>query len=156
MRCDIKPTGWEVVAGGPDPTNVSGWRCENRSISSDPSHCQWGLFWEPLPDNASYAGREEVDGRLCNRWDYWRGGERYAQWSTAFGLPGPVATGKTWTAHPGYHLWRIIWRDYEPFAPPLAKFAPTTGLHCPPANRPATPTAAWGGRSRRLGYHKMT
>mmetsp|Transcript_27560 Transcript_27560/g.70207 ORF Transcript_27560/g.70207 Transcript_27560/m.70207 type:complete len:247 (-) Transcript_27560:1873-2613(-) len=133
MRCDIQPMGWLVIAGGPDASDPESWTCSNQTIQSDPEHCSWGLFWPPLPTNATYSGKEPMDGRLSNRWDYWQGGEQYALWATAVPPIVPVATGKTWTATAGHHLWRILWHDFKPEAPPLSAFAPTTGVQCPPA-----------------------
>ena len=136
MRCDIDPMGWAVVAGGPNASAPATWQCNNYSILSDPAHCQWSPFWTPLPSNATYAGVELMDGRAANRWDYWIGGERFALWASADAPVTPVASGKTWTWHQGYHLWRILWRDFVPGAPPLSVFEPTPGLRCPPATPP--------------------
>lgn len=140
MRCDIHPTGWVVVAGGPSASNVSTWSCSNMSISSDPQDCSLGQFWSPLPDNASYVGRERMDGRECNKWEYWLLGERYALWASTESEAVPVATGKTWTSHPGYHLWRILWRDFRPGPPPLSDFKLTAGISCPNATEVNPPS----------------
>ena len=138
MRCDIHPMGWFIAAGGSDPNNVTTWSCTNQTINSDPQHCQWNLFWEPLPDNATYSGQETVDGRAANRWDYWNADERWALWASLDGL-SPIATGKVWTAHPGYHLWHILWRGFEPGPPPLSDFELSAGIQCGPAPPPAPP-----------------
>ena len=133
MRCDIHPMGWTIMAGGADAANVSSWQCDNHTIASDPQHCQWGLFWTPLPTNATYKGKDTMDGKLCDLWQYWSTGEKYALWALN---DAPVATGKIWTFHPGYHLWHIIWRDFVSVRPPASKFEPSKGLKCPQAKPP--------------------
>jgi hypothetical protein len=139
-RCDIKPMGWLIIAGGADARNLSSWSCTNQSIDSDPSHCQWNPFWASLPQNATFAGQEIVDGRQSHRWNYWMGGEQWAMWASLDGK-SPVATGKTWTWHPTYHLWRILWRGFEAGPPPLSDFDLTDGIKCGPAPPPAPPPA---------------
>jgi len=134
MRCDIHPTGWVISSGGADTTNVSSWLCDNITILSDPQHCNWGPFWDALPPNATYSGKEMMDGRACNKWEYWSGGEKYALWASADSPDIPVANGKTWTSVPGYHLWHILWRDFKPGPPPLSVFALTPGIQCPNAS----------------------
>jgi hypothetical protein len=138
MRCDIHPKGWLIVAGGADTHNVTSWSCKNQTIDSDPQHCQWTPFWTPLPANASFFGQEVVDGRQANRWDYWQHGERWSSWASLDGK-SPIATGKVWTSHQGYHLWHILWRDFKPDPPPLAAFALTPGIRCGPAPPPSPP-----------------
>ena len=103
------------------------------SINSDPTSCQWNLFWEPLPANATYVGRESMDGRNCDRWTYWKWGEEYSLWASADTPNTPVATGKISTFG-GDHKWRILWRNFTAGAPPLSAFEPTPGIKCPPAN----------------------
>jgi len=140
MRCDMHPEGWLIVAGGADEYNVSSWSCTNQTIDSDPEHCQWNPFWS-LPHNASFAGQELVDGRAANRWNYWSSGEQMAMWASLDGM-SPIATGKVWTSHPGYHLWHILWRDFIPGPPPLPAFALTEGIKCglaPPLPPPPAP-----------------
>jgi hypothetical protein len=138
MRCDIHPKGWFVSAGGQDTRNLSSWSCTNMTIDSDPQHCQWNDFWVPLPENATYVGQEEVDGRTSNRWDYWMMGEKWATWASLDGR-SPVATGKVWTGHPGFSLWRILWRDFKAGPPPLASFDVTAGIKCGPVPPPPPP-----------------
>lgn len=138
MRCDLHPLGWLIVAGGADASNLSSWSCSNQTVDSDPQHCQWGQFWTPLPLNASYAGQELVDGRQAHRWSYWMANEQWALWASLDGK-SPVATGKVWTAHKNYHLWRILWRNFVPGPPPLSRFDVTPGIRCGPAPPPAPP-----------------
>lgn len=138
LRCNFHPTGWLVVAGGKDVTNLSSWSCKNQSVDSDPQHCQWNPFWSALPQNASYAGEEVADGRKAHRWNYWMNGEQWAEWASLDGK-SPVATGKVWTSVPGYHLWRILWRDFDPSPPPLAGFDVSPGINCGPAPPPPPP-----------------
>ena len=133
MRCDIHPTGWFTTSGGSDATDPTSWACQNMSINSDPQSCQWNLFWEPLPANATYVGRESMDGRNCDRWTYWKWGEEYSLWASADTPNTPVATGKISTFG-GDHKWRILWRNFTAGAPPLSAFDPTPGIQCPPAN----------------------
>ena len=138
MRCDFHPKGWLIIAGGADTHNMSSWSCKNATIDSDPQHCQWTPFWSPLPANASFAGQQMVDGRWAHRWDYWRNGEQWALWASLDGK-SPVATGKVWTWHPTYHLFRILWRDFKPIPPARADFDLTPGIHCGPAPPPPPP-----------------
>ena len=141
MRCDIAPVGWMIQAGGKQSAEPTTWKCTNRTVLSDPQYCQFGHFWTPLPANATYAGRELQDGRQCDRWNYWRRGEQYAEWASIAPRAEPVAIGKTWTADPRHHLWRILWRDYQPGWPPLSSFAATPGLKCPAASPPTSSRA---------------
>jgi hypothetical protein len=135
MRCDIHPLGWFTTSGGSDATDPTSWACQNMSINSDPTSCQWNLFWEPLPANATYVGRESMDGRNCDRWTYWKWGEEYSLWASADTPNTPVATGKISTFG-GDHKWRILWRNFTAGAPPLSAFEPTPGIKCPPAPPP--------------------
>ena len=138
-RCDFHPMGWLIVAGGRNARNLSTWSCTNTTIDSDPQHCQWNTpFWPPLPTNASFAGQEVVDGRAAHRWDYWRGGEHFAFWASLDGK-SPVASGKVATFHPGFHLWRILWRGFVSGPPPQSDFAVSPGIKCGPAPPPAPP-----------------
>ena len=136
LRCDIAP-GWMAVAGGPDLAHPASWACDNRTVLSDRQHCQLGIFWH-LPSNATFVGHETMDGRSCDRWEYWEGGDRFALWASTSGRT-PVATGKIWTSSPN-HLWHIVWRDFVPVAPPASEFAISAGVHCPAASPP--PSAA--------------
>ena len=95
-------------------------------------------FWDALPPNATFAGQEEIDGRQAHRWNYWMAGEQWAMWASLDGK-SPVATGKFWTSHPGYHLWHIVWRDFVPGPPPVAAFDLTKGIKCGPAPPPPPP-----------------
>jgi hypothetical protein len=48
-RCDVHPTGWFASIAGPSMARL---QCQNQSISSSPSDCQWTPFWG-IPPNAS-------------------------------------------------------------------------------------------------------
>ena len=74
-----------------------------------------------------------MDGRDCDRWNYWKWGEEYSLWASADTPNTPVATGKI-TPLGAEHRWRILWRNFTAGAPPLSAFEPTPGIQCPPAN----------------------
>ena len=137
MRCDFQPMGYLISASGQD-ANLSSWTCANQTIKSDPRDCQMGTFWPPLPQNATFRGVEQVDGRTANRWDYWRDGNEYALWASLDGA-SPVASGLVQTYHAGFHHWRILWRDFQPLPPPAASFDVTPGIECHPAPPPPPP-----------------
>ena len=128
MRCDIKPMGYSIVAGGPDASNLTSWKCTNSSLS----HCSWSNFWTALPKNASYEGKATIDGRVADKWMYWLDGEQWAHWAK-LGPEGdiPVAWGKTLTAVQGYHLFHVLVHDYTPVAPNVSDFSIDPRIHCP-------------------------
>ena len=151
-RCDLHPWGWLASAGGRDTTRPQTWQCSNSTLDPAPDACQWSPFWDVLPANATYAGLDVVDGRVCDRWNYWDHGEQFAMWYSAYNEDAkeeqydgndtsssspivPVALAKTWTSTPGYHLWTLLWRNFTAEAPSFPDdFAMTPGVVCPPAS----------------------
>ena len=71
-------------------------------------------------------------------WTYWTGGEQFGFWSGIDPVV-PVAVGKIYTAHSGYHLWHLVFRNYTVEHPPASAFSVTAGVKCPPAR--GTPAA---------------
>jgi hypothetical protein len=145
-RCDLHPWGWLASAGGRDTTRPQTWQCSNSTLDPAPDMCQWTPFWEVLPANATYAGLDVVDGRLCDRWNYWDQGEQFAMWYSAATDDAkkkeqnddgvvPVALAKTFSPMRGYHLWTLLWRNFTATAPSFpADFEMTPGVVCPPAS----------------------
>lgn len=132
MRCDIKPMGYSIVAGGSNTSNLSSWKCQNSSLSQ----CSWSPFWTVLPKNTSFEGKEYIDGKLADKWTYWLGGEKWALWATlapegSSSSDVPVAYGKIFTATPGFHLWHVVVHDFKAVPPNVSDFAVDPRIHCP-------------------------
>jgi hypothetical protein len=128
MRCDLHP-GYAATAGGPDPADRAHWQCRNQTISG----CQWSPFWPQLPENTTYVGQEKLDGRICDRWEYWENNELFGLWAAATSsVPMPVSLAKLFTKNTGYHLWQIFFRNFKAAAPAASAFVLSSAIPCSP------------------------
>jgi hypothetical protein len=147
-RCDMIPhDGWFSTAGGPDASSPQGWVCTNVTLpvaSEIPYHCQYGNFWGFPP--MTYNGEEDVDGVVCDAWQYMSGGYKYGVWVTGDGTV-PVRTAKLTG-----QTWSMDFFDWVAGSPAEQAYEPVVGSPCPPATPQTDDDGAGSGAGQRLGF----
>ena len=172
MRCDA-PNGFSLNAFGAEGSEpercrkryricfadsvvppLHSWQCTNNTLNPDPADCVFQPFWT-MPENATYEGKDAINGTQCDKWSYWIMNDLYAQW---LGETHPLRIAKTFTPNPDYHLWHIdvtSFKDYKGTqGVPLPSFVVPAGIHncshdaaVSPSSPPSLSTImAMGGR----------
>merc|ERR1711957_197677 len=91
-RRDLRPAGWYMDAGGSNAQDPSSWACTNLTVSAeDEDHSRMPNFWD-FPNTMEWAGADNVNGIVCDRWNYVSSGQNHSVWIMSE-TATPVASG---------------------------------------------------------------